>query len=120
MKKFLVLSFVALVGCASVVIDTPAQRVFAATQAYNAALSVAVAYRNLPPCTAPVKQVVCADKGVVATIQKADIVAFEALKSAQTVVRATGQTESSLQAAVRWATEAIGAFSRITATLSVK
>lgn len=122
MRYFIALAaLVLLPGCATLGLEaTPAQKVFAATQTYSAALSIAVAYKRLPACTAPTKPVLCSDASVVATIQKADNVAFEALSTAQKVVRAPGQSASGLQTAARWASEAVGAFSRITATLSVK
>ena len=120
MKAFLSLMFAVLLSACSTVPETPAAKVFAATSAYNVALSAAVTYKNLPACGQPASLTLCSDKGVVATIQKADNVAFEALKSAQTVVRQTGQTETSLQTAVRWATEAIAVFSRVVETLGVK
>jgi ABC-type uncharacterized transport system auxiliary subunit len=120
MKVLLSLLFAALLSACSSIPESPAQKVFAATSAYNAALSAAVAYKKLPACGQTASPTLCSDKGVVATVQKADNVAFEALKSAQTVVRQTGQTETSLQTAVRWATEAIAAFSRVVETLGVK
>jgi hypothetical protein len=107
-----------LSACATFTAETPQQKVFAAHQVYDTALSVAVTYKRLPPCGTGVA--ICADKAVVATIQKADNVAYEALKTAQGVVRAQASTETALQTAVRWAQEAIGAFSRVTATLQTK
>lgn len=109
-------TMLALSACATLGTNaTPAQKVFAATGVYETALTVAVAYKRLPPCTATPKPILCSDVGVVATLQKADNVAFEALKSAQTVVRSTSSTQSALSTAVAWATEAANAFSRIAA-----
>lgn len=117
MRKLLVaVAILALSACVTIPEkSTPAQKVFAATGVYDAALTVAVAYKRLPPCTATPKPILCSDAGVVATLQKADNVAFEALKSAQTVVRSTSSTQSALSTAVAWATEAANAFSRIAA-----
>ena len=125
MKRLLVgLLTAGLVGCAAVgdIVSggTPAQKVFAATGVYDAALSVAVAYKKLPACTLQPKPVLCSDASVVATLQKADNVAFEALSTAQKIVRTPASTESALAAAARWAQEAVGAFGRLTSTLSTK
>lgn len=118
MKRLLcIIALAALVGCATT--ETPQQKVFAATQVYDTALSVAVTYKRLPLCS-PTTGPVCSDKSVVATLQKADVVAYEALKSAQGVVRAPAVSESAAQMAVRWATEAVAAFSRVTSLLNVK
>lgn len=119
-KKLAIVLLVALLSsCASFSLtdSTPAQKVFAATQVYNAALSAAVAYKKLPSCAQAQKPILCSDAAVVATLQKADNVAFEALKSAQTVVRSTGASTSALSTAVAWATEAASAFSKITTAL---
>lgn len=120
MKKLLssILAAALLSACATAGVgETAAQKVFAATGVYDAALTAAVAYKKLPACTAVPKPVLCSDASVVATLQKADTVAFEALKSAQTVVRSTSSSQSALQTAVSWATEAAGAFSRVAATI---
>lgn len=111
-----VLAVIALAGCASIG-ETPAQKVFAATSTYDAGLTAAVAYKNLPPCGQPASPTICSDKEVVATLQKADNVAFEALSSAQKVVRDTKATQPALQTAVAWATEAAAAFNRIATAL---
>ena len=102
-KLFLALALVfAVTGCGT----TPAQRVYNAHLAYDAALSAAVAYKEAPG----------ADKTVVATLQRADNVAFEALKSAQTIVRQPKQ-ESAWATAAMWAQEAVAAFARTVATV---
>jgi hypothetical protein len=116
---FLVLTLVGMFSACSTTPQSPAQAVYASTATYDAALTVAVAYKNLPPC-APSSPPICSDPGVVATLQRADNVAFEALSSAQRVVRVPGQSQSALQTAVQWANEAVAAFSRITATLQRK
>lgn len=123
MKKLMMgtIFFCFLTACASLGQNsTPAQKVFAATQDYDIALSVAVAYKRLPSCHAQPKVVLCSEPSVIATIQKADTVAYEALSAAQKVIRSQNPNQSSLQTAVNWATGAVAAFSKITATLSVK
>jgi hypothetical protein len=118
MKKLAtVFLFTLLAACATGIGETPAQKVFAATQVYDAALTAAVAYKKLPPCNAAPRPVLCSDAAVVATLQKADTVAYEALKSAQTVVRTPTATQSALQTAIAWATEAASAFSRVAAAV---
>ena len=117
MKRLLALVlFVALSGCATIG-ATPAQKVFAATQAYDVALTAAVAYKRLPACKAGASPV-CSDPQVVKTLQTADNVAAESLKSAQDVVRGgVGANPSSLAVAATWAQEAVNAFTRITTQL---
>jgi len=111
MKLLPVVAVVALsTGCAAP--QSPAQAVFNAHLTYDAALSGAVFYKELPKCPA---KPLCSDPAAVATIQKADNVAFEALSSAQKVVRQPKASQSALQTAVTWATEAIAAFSRVVA-----
>lgn len=119
MKSVLVASLLFLASCAGIP-ETPAQKVFAATSTYNVALTIAVTYKELPECGQPASPVLCSDKGVVTTIQKADIVAFDALSGAQTVVRNQKATASALQIAVAWAQEAVAVFSKLTNTLKVK
>lgn len=120
MKKLLAVLTFALVSACATTPDSAPSKVFAAHQAYEVALTAAVTYKKLPPCEAPAAPKVCSDKSVVATLQKADNVAFEALKSAQNVVRSSGQSDTSLQTAVRWAQEAVGAFARVANSLNVK
>lgn len=113
----------AMVGCTSVgsgSTDTPAKKVFAATSVYNGALTAAVTYKRLPSCEKPDAPAICSDKSVVATLQRADDVAAEALKSAQNVVRNPSASQSSLNAAVLWAQEAAQAFGRIAGSLKLK
>lgn len=102
-----------LPACASVP-QGPANVVYAAHLAYDAALSGAVFYKQLPTCprTPP-----CKDLEVLATIQQADKVAFEALTAAQKIVRNKTSTQSAIQIAATWAQEAIAAFGRVVAGL---
>lgn len=116
MKKLIFVLAFALSSCASVP-ETPAQKVFAATQMYDVALSVAVAYKELPSCDLPSAPKICSDAGVVETVQKADTVAYESLTAAQAIVRAPAPTQSALQTAVLWAQGAIKAFANITNSL---
>lgn len=101
MKVLIVALALALTACGT----TPQQKVFNAHLAYDAALTAAVAYKESPG----------ADKTVVSTIQRADTVAFEALKSAQNVVRQPKQ-QSAWATAAMWASEAVAAFARVVTT----
>jgi hypothetical protein len=117
--KLWVVTLMFVAGCATTGTGTtPAQTVFSATQKYDIALTAAVTYKNLPPCGGATP--ICSDKAVVATLQKADNVAYEALKSAQTVVRSTGQSATAMETAAAWALEAAGAFGRIASSLKTK
>lgn len=119
MKWILAVCMMALTGCAA--LDTPQQKVFAATQNYNVALTAAVTYKRLPPCATPkTPGVICSEKAVIAVVQKADTVAYEALTSAQRVVRDPNQPATLLATAVVWAQEAIAAFTRVLGELNVK
>lgn len=118
MKLYGLILALALTSCVTIPDpDSPAQKVYAATQLYNVALSVAVAYKQLPPCEQPAAPVLCSDADTVETVQKADIAAFTALTQAQEIVRTSTATESALQSAVMWAQGAIRAFSEITNSL---
>src|SRR5207244_3966835 len=77
-----ILSFV-LAACATGATPTdPAQAVYQAKADYTAALTVAVAYRNLPPCGAG-PAVLCSQAKVVAQLQQADDVAYPPLQAAE-------------------------------------
>jgi len=116
MKRLFIVALLALSACATAP-QSPAQAVYAAHGNYAAALTVAVAYRRLPPC-APSGPPLCSDKRIVADLQKADNVAFDALSAAQRVARAPG-AGANVQTAINAANQAIGAFSSITASLQV-
>lgn len=108
MMKLMLIAALLLGGCA----NSPEKAVYQAHLAYDVALSGAVFYRDLPPCPA---KPLCRDAEALATIQKADKVAYEALSSAQKVVRSPAATQSAMQTAATWASEAIAAFSRVVA-----
>lgn len=100
-----------LVGCASRQAETPAQRVFALQADYNAMLAVAVAYESQPRC-GPVVAPPCSKAAVVDQLRRADDHAFDALQSAQRVIRSNDARESPLQVAMAAAVEAVGLFRR--------
>lgn len=126
MKRILIITgavvALSLSGCATVNpsgVDPkdPGKTVFLATLAYDAALSAAIVYQELPKCPA---KPLCSDPNVVATIQTADKVAYEALSSAQKIVRSIDASHPALETAAAWASEAIGAFTKVVAFVGRK
>lgn len=117
MKALLALVLLFLAGCAGAP-ATPAVTVYEVETAYSTALNVAVAYRNLPPCTtAPT--VICSRPDVVVKLQQADDVAYQALTAAQNTVRTPG-AGANAQTAIVAAQQAVQALAAITASLQVK
>lgn len=115
MKRLLVIAalcaMASITACATAPPSTPAQAVYATTGAYTAALTAAVAYKRLPPCSqAQPREVACSSDRVVAELQKADDVAFEALSAAQRAVRTPGFAEDRMRTAVAVAGQAVQAF----------
>jgi hypothetical protein len=105
-------------GTTAVVLDNAAAQraVFDAKTGYAVALTAAVAYKRLAPCTGT-NAPLCSKPAVVAQLQKADTVAAAALDSAESVVRTPGFGANIVSSAVQAATAAVGAFVSITATL---
>jgi hypothetical protein len=120
MKRLAILVLAIGISSCSVTPETPAQKVFAATTGYDAALSVAVAYKRLPLCKEQTGKILCSDEQVVSTIQQADNVSFAGLKSAQNIVRDPKFSQDAKQAAATWAKEAANAFAKVVALLKVK
>lgn len=112
-----VLFIVALAACTTTAPQNPQQAVYAATATYDAALSIAVAYRRLPPC-GPGVVPLCSQPEVVAKLQVADIAAFAAVQAAQRVVRDPKTTANAGTAAVATAREALNVLTAITSTLN--
>lgn len=95
-------------------ISSPEQVVYKLHGDYAAALRVAVAYKNLPPCVTATTPI-CSEPAIVMQVQRADDLAFEALSTAQRMVRAP--PSGGVQRAVNLAIDAIGAFVAITSKL---
>jgi hypothetical protein len=95
---------------------TPAQQVFAIQSDYDTALSLAIAYKMLPPCPGAV---LCSDAATVTRIQAADQAANDALQAAQAQVR-NGTNAGTLAADVVAAQSAVSAFQTIANSLKVK
>lgn len=97
---------VVLAGCASLIAETPAQRVFAAKQDYRALLTLAVDYVELPRCH-EAERTLCSDADAVARIQKIDRYVEVALDEAEGIVRTPGLTGDALSLAIRSAESAV-------------
>jgi hypothetical protein len=136
MKIFLSVLLLALAACASNTSSTgaplppltPQQMVFQFKNDYNVALTIAVAYKNLPPCEAPGAPKICSKVSVVHQLQQADYVAFPAITAAENTVRnpcpvvttPPCDPASKMQLAVTGASQALAALTSITATLQTK
>lgn len=96
------------------------QTVFGAKGAYEAALTIAVTYAELPRCGAPGHVGLCSDRKVVDQVVKARDVARDALGAAEGVVRSPGFGNDVIRTSVDAADAALKAFLSITNTLKVK
>jgi hypothetical protein len=124
MKSFRIilsaLMALALLGCASGgAPQDPQQSIYALQSGYRTALTVAVAYKQLPPCGMATSPLLCSSPKVVAQVQQADDVAYQAIKAAETTVRTPG-AGANAQTALVAAQQALAALTSITATLQVK
>lgn len=115
MKRFLAIVLLLAVGACAATTSMPssASQVYAAKNAYEAALIVAVHYNALPRCGAPTSPPLCSDASAVAAIRKANVAAQAALDAAETTVRTPGITSSVAAAAVTAATNAVTALQSI-------
>lgn len=110
-----------LAACSTVsgVTTTPQQAIYQLKGDYNTALTIAVTYKNLPPCGLPTSPPVCSKADVVAKLQQADNVAFPAIQAAENTVRTPG-AGANAQTAINAANQALVALTSITATLAIK
>ena len=97
----------------------PQVAVFAFEGAYEAALTVAVAYARLPRC-APAVPAPCSDQPIVDQAVRARNVARDALASAKQAVRTPGFGADVSTTAVAAAQAAVNAMTAITNNLKVK
>ncbi len=109
----------ALAACA-ITPQTPAQAVYQIEADYAAALTVAVKYKQLPACGQPASPLLCANPPVIATLQKADDVAYAALSEAQTLIRTPGIGADKVQTAIATAVSALKVLTAVTSSLGVK
>lgn len=108
-----------LAACTASPPQNPQQAIYQLKSSYNAALQVAVAYKNLPPCQPATPEVViCSKPDVVRKLQEADRVAFPAIQAAENTVRSPG-AGANPQTALVAAQQALQALTTITATLKV-
>jgi len=117
-KLFLAAALILTLAACATQPESPAQTVYATQTAYAAALSLAVQYKSLPVCGAT-GVVVCSNPEVVKQILQADDTAYVALQAAQVAVRnpATGTTA---EKAIAYANQAVGAFTAIVSSLTLK
>ena len=111
-----VLAAFALAGCKTLP-DTPAQTVYALEGSYAAALSVAVAYRNLPLCgTGPV---LCHDPETLAKINAAVAVVNTDIDAAETAAR-SGASADRVAAATNLAVAALEQLQALTSKVKTQ
>jgi hypothetical protein len=113
----MMLAAAVLAACAAAP-QNPQQAVYDVKAKYNAALNIAVAYKQLPPCT-PAATILCSKPDVVLKLQQADNVAYPAIQAAENTVRSPG-AGANAQTAITAAQQAVQALTAITATLEVK
>lgn len=118
MRKFITAAALgfALVACSALppTPSSPAGAVFELESAYIAGLTLAVAYKNLPPC-GPAGLVMCSDPLVVDRIRTADAIAGPALDAAKAAVRSP-----QAGTALGLARQAVAALLEITSKLETK
>jgi hypothetical protein len=117
MKTLAALLLSAILAACAVTPQSPAQTIYQLTSNYNAAATVIIAYKNLPPC--PAATALCSDPAIVAKLKQADQIAYSALVAAENTVRTPGAGANAATAAVA-AQQAIAALAAIAATLQTK
>ena len=119
MKTYLAFATVASLATASCAPGvghlSVAQSAYAMEASYQGALTLAVAYRNLPRCGTP-GAVVCHDPVVVAKLVTADGIAHTAILGVEGVVRAGG-SPLDVQHAIAIAQTALSALQALAASL---
>lgn len=118
-KKILVLGAIALAlsACATSKTD-PQQTIYAAKSSLITAIQVATIYAKLPRC--PNNPVPCSDQATVDNINKAANAADAAIEAAEMTVRNPQFSQSTVDASVIAAQNAVDAFTKITADLKVQ
>lgn len=117
-KYFAIIPMLFLMACTTP--ETPAQAVFLAQSDYAVALRAEVAYSNLPRCSANKLVKLCSEVSVIKKLQKADNVAWAAIKQAQIAVRTPDFDQSKLVATVAVAKALTNSFVEITNELKVE
>lgn len=111
-------AYALIAGCA-VTPATPQQAIFQIKSDYADALSAAVLYDSLPPCTAAAPGIVCSDASVRAKLKQAKDIASPAIQAAENAVRDPNFDKSTSDAVVAAARQAVLALTQIIATLPV-
>ena len=119
MRMITAIALTSLAVACAVQPQTPAQGVYAVQGAYASALTIAVAYKQLPPCGLPTSPKLCSNASVVTKLQAADNAAYAALSAAQVTV-ATPGAGLNAQTAIVAAEQAVQALTAITNQLQVK
>lgn len=117
MKYLLFLPVLFITACTQP--ETPAQTVYAIESSYAAGLRIELAYSNLPRCHLT-RIPLCSDVAVIKKVQRADNIAYSAIKQAETAVRTQGFNDSKITSAIASAKALTGAFTDITSQLRVK
>lgn len=121
MKHLAIITAFLIAACGTVTApQSPAQGVFAAKAAYASALTVAVAYKQLPSCAPANHPPICSDAAIVKSLQDRDDIAAPALDAAERAVRTPGFGQSALQTFVISANNAVASLTDITSKLRVK
>lgn len=118
MKRLIAALALAILAACTTTPQTPQQTIYTATNTYNAAVTVALAYKALPACS-PTAPPICAKPEIVAKLKEADTVAYNALVAAENVARSPN-AGANAQTALIAANQAIAALAAITATLTVR
>lgn len=113
MKRLILLAVLLLAACSGQQKPSAANQVFAAWNAYEAALIVAVRYNELPRCGRPSSPPLCSDAAIVAQVRTANGAARAALDAAEKTVRDPTLRDDVKLAAVEGATNAIAALQAI-------
>jgi hypothetical protein len=117
-KSLLITSLLVASACATQG-GTPATTIYQVENSYNAAATVIIAYKALPPCGQPTSPILCSKAEIIAKLKTADAVAYDALVAAENTVRSPNAGANS-QTAIVAAQQAIAALTSITATLAIK
>lgn len=119
MKLFVAILFSTILAACAGAPQTPQQTVYSVTTSYNAAATVIIAYKALPPCGQPTSPILCSKADVIVKLKQADSAAYTALVEAGKVARMEG-AGANAATALAAANGAIAALTSITASLAVK
>lgn len=112
MRSILMAACFALLAACAVAQPTPStaelqQKVLVAQIAYEAPLTLAVAYNKRPRCTVPKTITLCSEQAVVEELRKANDAAIAAFDSAMKLASIPGITNDKVVAAIAIATQSV-------------